>query len=797
LSIQADLPSGSQQPRPGASQARTAGPDSPDERRYRLLFETMDEGVIYCDSRGALIALNPKALQTFGIPQEQAIGRTWGEVALDVVDEAGGPIGVDQRPMMLALKTGRELRNFVMGVVSRRDGLRRWIKIQAVPLFRPGEREPYEAYSIFTDITEDREKRHRLELLRSISDSSTDLIFAKDRSYRITFANPAFLQLLGKSEAEVLGRTEAQLHENDETARVIMEHDRLVMQTGEPAVVEEVIAFPDGSLRYFRSKKSPYRDAGGNVIGLLGISREVTDWKVVSRERVKLHEALQAAAIESERNRKQLEAVFQAMSDGVIVFDMSGKVVLVNRAQAKVTGYAEEAGSVYDIAQMSRLLDVALPDGTVLPFSQWPVSRVLRGESFSQWEVLVRRKGIDRTWIFSFSGEPVRNAQGEQILGLTISRDITAAKRTEDALKEADRRKDEFMSILSHELRNPLAPLRNASYILDHCVPDSEEAVRARRTIDRQVGHLSRLVDDLLDVTRIARGKAELKLQTLDLRQVVRQLTEDHREVVAAWGLRCEMHLPDQPVWIRGDATRLAQVLGNLVQNAIKFTAPPGLIDIDLATAAEYATVRVRDTGSGIEPALIGGIFEPFMQGPQELARGGGGLGLGLALVKGFTELHGGRVRVHSEGPGKGTEFVLEFPLAAPEPAPQGAAGPHGSAIRKRVLVVDDNRDAADTLAGIVRLFGHEPYVAYDGPETLRLAREKHPDVILCDIGLPRMDGYEVAKTLRADPALADIRLVALSGYAQAEDRNRSRESGFDAHIAKPASAEDIEKAIR
>jgi len=656
------------------------------ERRYRLLFETVDEGVLFCDSRGVIVAANPKALSTFGIAREEATGKDWEQLDLQPIDESGAAIPLAERPVMRALRTGEVQRNFIMGV-KRRDGTRRWLRIQAVPLVPEGEDRPCEAYSIFADITEEKEKRERLELLRSTSESLSDLIFAKDRDLRLIFANRAYLEALGRSEAEVLGKTDAELLGPD-IGRAIMERDRQIMESGLASVQEERRVSPDGEPRFFMSNKAPYRDERGAVIGLLGISRDVTERRRHSEE--------------SERSRRQLEAVFQAMSEAVVVYDMSGAALMVNRAAKESV---ERSG---DPRALSERLELFLADGTQLAFEDWPVSRVLRGESLSQFEVRARYRDSGRERYLSFGGEPVRDKEGRQILGVVVRRDITEAKRIENALREADRRKDDFLSMLSHELRTPLAPMRNAAYMLNHCMPGSEEASRARLIIERQVGHLTRLVEDLLDVTRIARGKAILKLQTIDLCEVVRQLADDFRETIGSAGLRLEMQLAGEPVWVRGDATRLAQVISNLLQNAVKFTAAPGLIRIELAARDGTATVRVRDSGAGIDPAMLDSIFDPFTQGPQEGVRGRSGLGLGLALVKGFTELHGGTVQLHSDGPGKGTEFTLRFPLVVAQAETGTGAGARSGSPGKRVLVVDDDHDSADTLAAIVRLFGHE-----------------------------------------------------------------------------------------
>ena len=368
------------------------------------------------------------------------------------------------------------------------------------------------------------------------------------------------------------------------------------------------------------------------------------------------------------------------------------------------------------------------------------------------------------------------------------------AERTA-ALQEADRRKDEFLAVLSHELRNPLAPIRNAVYILNRSGAVSEQAQRARDIIERQTQHIARLVDDLLDVTRIARGKIELRREHADLAELVRRTLHDYAPVFQQSGIELETDLPGRPTWAIVDVTRIAQVVGNLLQNAAKFTPAGGKVRLTLSAGEGCAEIRVADTGAGIAPELLPGLFEPFMQGKQSLARTEGGLGLGLALVKGIVELHRGSVRAESEGPGKGATFVVHLPLlgegtvrapAAPEPA--------RSQQSRRVLVVDDNSDAADTLAQLVTMFGHTAEVAYDGATALAKVRANPPDVVLCDLGLPGMTGYDVARRLRAEGGRT--RLIAVSGYAQPEDIAGAREAGFEQHLAKPIDPDVVRSLL-
>jgi signal transduction histidine kinase/CheY-like chemotaxis protein len=370
-----------------------------------------------------------------------------------------------------------------------------------------------------------------------------------------------------------------------------------------------------------------------------------------------------------------------------------------------------------------------------------------------------------------------------------------AHARDTHALREADEAKGEFLGVLSHELRNPLGPIRNALHILEGAPAGGEQALRARGVIERQVDHLTRLVDDLLDATRISRGKIELQLSCLDLAELVERTVEDHRSVFAERGLAIEVKA-EARVQVHADRTRVAQIVGNLLQNAAKFTPRGGRVTVTISRVADRVRVSVRDTGVGIDPGMLRRLFRPFAQADDTLHRSQGGLGLGLALVKGLVELHGGRVEARSEGRDRGAEVAFELRAADAAIRDAPASARRADVAPRRVLVIEDNADSFETLREILELSGHEVAGARDGAEGLERARAFLPDVVLCDIGLPVMDGYEVARSIRADAALGRTTLVALTGYALPEDQRRAAEAGFDRHLAKPASVGEIERAI-
>lgn len=484
--------------------------------------------------------------------------------------------------------------------------------------------------------------------------------------------------------------------------------------------------------------------------------------------------------------RSLFEHTVDAMAIHRVVLDADGRPVDyvfldVNPAFERQTGLVREA-------VLGRRVTEVLP-GIERDPADWigRYGRVaLTGETarFQQLAVALQR------WYDVTAFSPERG------IFAVVFTDVTGHMRLEAALREADQNKSTFLAVLSHELRGPLAAILNGAALLERIGGQSEQAQRTRDVIDRQARHLAQLVDDLLDVTRIARGKLALQRTVLDAREVLRRAVEDHRSAFQEAGVGLSLDTPAGPIWIDGDPTRLAQLVGNLLQNSLKFTPRGGSASAWTRREDDRALIRICDDGAGIAPEVADRIFEPFVQAERTLPHAKGGLGLGLALVKGLAEQHGGSVTARSAGPGRGAEFLVTLPLS---PAPVQERGPPAApgGLRPRsVLIVEDDRDTAQTLAELLALSGHRVQVANDAATGIALARQLRPDVILCDIGLPDRDGYEVARELRADPDLAATRLVALSGWAQPEDVQRALEAGFEAHLPKPPALDRLEALL-
>jgi len=393
--------------------------------------------------------------------------------------------------------------------------------------------------------------------------------------------------------------------------------------------------------------------------------------------------------------------------------------------------------------------------------------------------------------------EPLFDTHGEIYGCVSVIVDLTERRRAEIALREADRRKDEFLATLSHELRNPLAPIRAALEVMRLGRQDAALVEKARATMERQLQQLVRLTDDLLDVSRITQDKVELKRERIDLRTVVQSAVEAMRPLVSDRGHTLRVEMPPEPLYVDGDFTRVAQAFSNLLSNAAKYTDRGGEISISAIREDATAVVRVRDSGIGIPREMLTRIFDMFTQLHAQGDRTTSGLGVGLSLARRLVDLHGGTIDAHSEGPGRGSEFVIRLPLAAvavtnemshlhPRPLPAGAC---------RVLIAEDNSDAAEMMRVMLCFGGHDVKVASDGVQAVAIAEALRPDVAFIDIGMPRMDGYEAARRIRR--ALGDrVMLVALTGWGQEDDKARAREAGFDHHLTKPAEPEMMERMI-
>jgi PAS domain S-box-containing protein len=465
------------------------------------------------------------------------------------------------------------------------------------------------------------------------------------------------------------------------------------------------------------------------------------------------------------------------MSVGVVRISKTFTYLWVNRVYAEWAGRTPSEIIGRTIAQVHGEEAMRLVE---------PRARDVLAGKRVQYERLSNYRAHGKRWV-QITAEPTFGANGKPDGWVAVVSDIHDHKLAEEALREADRRKDDFLAVLAHELRNPLAPIRNAIAILGRKDPIDPEVAWSREVIDRQVVQLSRLVDDLLDIGRISRGRLALRKERVALERVVDMALETSRPHINAAGHRLSVILPAEAAVLDADPARLAQVFSNLLNNAARYTPPEGSISLSAAVEGGEAAISVEDNGIGFGEEAAARLFEPFSPLTSASGRAHGGLGLGLSLVQGIVGLHGGKVEAHSEGPGRGSQFVVRLPVVAGAtqaamPAARAAAAP---ASGTRVLVADDNKDTADSLQRVLELYGYDVRVAYDGASAVRVGAAFRPQVAVLDIGMPGANGYEVAREIRRQQG-ARIKLVALTGWGQEGDRRRAMEAGFDFHLTKP-----------
>lgn len=580
------------------------------------------------------------------------------------------------------------------------------------------------------------------------------------------------------------------LHADDFFSRVVEEDRPRAIAALEAAVertgrydVELRIRRPDGEIRWIRDVGRIGYGPDGRAVYATGAATDITE----------LTKAQRAVAESASFYEQTLESVsvttFTATPDGACDY--------VSRQWVAFTG--RPATDSYG----DGWLGVLHPDDRERAFAAWRAAVEGKGEYALEYRV--RRHDGQYEW-FKVRGSALYDASGEIARWIGTAVNVNDLKQTEAALREseerlriADRRKDEFLATLAHELRNPLAPVRSGLDVLK-LTRDETTRHRAEQTIERQIHHMVRLVDDLLDVSRISRGQVELQRTRLPLSEVVEMAVETSKPAIEERGHTLSISIDDSSLCVDGDLTRLAQVVANLLNNAAKYTPDGGRIRLDVHGEGGEAVIRIADTGIGIEAHVLPRVFDLFTRAAHHGAQAEGGLGLGLFLVQDLVKMHGGTVSAESAGLGKGSTFTVRLPKAG---APATVEGSERSSVRgtnegacRRILVVDDNVDAAEMLATMLELRGHETRIAHDGPDALAAAKEVHPDVIFLDIGLPGMDGYEVARQLRADKELAPTVLVAVTGWGTTDDKLRARAAGFDRHLTKPVDIDAVDAAV-
>lgn len=743
------------------------------EEQLELITNALPALISYIDADYRYQRANRTYERWFGIPAEQVRGRhvrdVLGEVAWERV-----------RPRMERALAGEEI-TYEEELPYRGAGPR-WVNVTYTP-DRDADGTVRGFAVLVHDITQQKQverdladREHEFRAMFELAGSGKSQ--ADVATGRFTRVNRRFCQITGYSEAELLERTSRDItHPEDRDADIARVVPALRGET-DGWTSEKRYLRKDGRVVWVLVTGSVIRDEQGRPTQTVATIHDITERK-----------RAEAALRDSER---RLRLALDAGRLGDWSWNAADDRVLFSSRAAEIFG-VPPGESVPTWTQMQGwLLD---GDG---PRAAEAVQRAIDTRSDYAIEYRVRRPVDGREVWIAVHGRADYAADG-RVLGMVgVVQDVTEQWEAEEALREANRRKDEFLAMLAHELRNPLAPIRTAVAILEARGAADSLLQRQGDIIKRQAEHMARLVSDLLDVSRITRGVLTVERKELDLVDLIRNCVEDYRVSLENAGLHLEMHVPEGPMVMLGDAVRLCQAIGNLLMNARRFTPEGGKVTLRLQQETReglvYGTVRVRDSGTGIPAEMIPQIWETFVQGEQDLARTRGGLGLGLALVKGIADLHGGEVSAWSAGPGQGAEFTLALPLISvlPAAAPHSGTSPATTYLPApaggvcRILVIEDNHDAAETMIDLLEVAGYQVRVAHDGAEGVETARAWRPHVVLTDIGLPGMDGYAVAAALRQEPATAGVGLVALSGYAHPEDIARGKSAGFDEYLAKP-----------
>lgn len=633
--------------------------------------------------------------------------------------------------------------------------------------------------------------RQHAELLRITLASIGDAVISTDADGRITLMNRVAESLTGWSQADAIGRP------LPEVFQVVSERTRQPVENPALRALSQgtivglanhtILIARDGSELPIDDSAAPIHDGNGSTVGVVLVFRDITERK------------------QAEKDQARLAAIVESSDDAILSKSLDGTILSWNTAAERLFGYTppEAIGKNITLIIPSERLDE----------ERMILERLCRGERIDHFETVRVAKDGRRIHI-SLTISPIRSTDGQIIGASKIARDITKRiqgekqlRGNEDRLRqlaadlsEANRRKDEFLATLAHELRNPLAPIHNGLQIMRASHSNQPAVQQAGAMMERQLGNLVRLVDDLLDVSRISRGKLELRKERVELAAVLNNAVETSLPLIESSRNKLTVSVPPEPIFVDADVVRLGQVFANLLNNAAKYSEPGGHVWLTAERQGSDVVVRVKDTGVGIPADMLAKIFDLFTQVDRSLERSQSGLGVGLTLVKRVVELHGGTVHARSEELGKGSEFIVRLPVAVPALSdlkpPPDTVQPSRLPLHCRILVADDNKDSATSLAMLLTIMGHEVRTANDGMQALELAAAFRPDVILLDIGMPKLNGYETCRRIRAETWGSKPILIALTGWGQVEDKRRSAEAGFNYHLVKPIDTDALQMVL-
>ena len=767
-------------------QRATASSAAQQAEHLRVTLSSIGDAVVTTDPTGRVTHLNPMAESLTGWSHAEAHGQAL-EAVFNVASEGLAPAGESATSAATSASPGEATAQSGPAsdadrLLRSRDGREHPIAANAAPI-RAANGELLGKVVVFRDVSArrkvDQAAAERQRELRLVADTVPVLIAHVDADRRYRFVSRPYAALLSSSPAQLVGKRMPEVMSAAMYAAV-SKHIDTVLQ-GRPVEFELEHFVPRfGSKRWFHASYAPEHDAAGRVVGFVAATVDITARKEAERQAregdLRLHLAMEAADMGHwQLNLTSGEFAFSA--DSYRLFGLDSDTPLDKRLFNSLIHPDDRQRNSDAVAHALRHGRYAIDLRIVKPGSNLVTWLSLRGRVFKD-----------------------ADDGGARLVG--VLSDITDRETMQQSLREADHRKDEFLATLAHELRNPLAPIGNGLATLARAGDKTQALQQLLPMMQRQLSHLVQLVDDLLDVSRIGKGKLQLRRGRVELQSVLHRTVEACRVRIEAAAHRFELDLPEAPIYLDADPVRLAQVFGNLLDNACKYTHSGGQLALRLRREANTAVVRVSDNGVGIPSDRLSNIFEMFAQVDPSLERSTGGLGIGLALVQRLVGLHGGEVQAHSAGPGRGAEFVVRLPLDpalqqqratshdAPLPAAEVLLGP------QCILVVDDNRDSAESMASLLALTGHETHTAADGPAAIEATARLDPDIVLLDIGLPGLSGFQVCEHIRAKlerPAPQRKRVVvALTGWGQDHDRKRSKAAGFDAHFVKPVDYAEL-----